>query len=167
VERSHATAGKPALAALTGFDDHAEQLPVSAGGRPKVLVVDDDAAITATFENILGGEGYDVTATTDAREALELARRQPFDIALLDLVMPRMDGLEVLRRLRELIPECRIVILSAYIEPDREAEAARLGAVAILSKPPDLNKLLRFLSDLTRADDPPPDTEALPPTWIR
>jgi CheY-like chemotaxis protein len=132
-----------------------------------VLVVDDDAAITATFENILGGEGYDVTTATDGRAALELARRQAFDLALLDLVMPRMDGLEVLRRLRELLPDCRIVILSAYIEPEREAEAARLGAVAILSKPPDLNKLLRFLSDLTRPDDPSPDSGSPPPTWIR
>jgi CheY-like chemotaxis protein len=135
--------------------------------RPRILVVDDDAAITATFENILGGEGYDVTATTDAREAVELARHQAFEVALLDLVMPQMDGLEVLRHLRQIIPACRIVILSAYIEPDREAEAGRLGAVAILSKPPDLSKLLRFLNDLTRPDDPPPDLGSTPPTWIR
>jgi CheY-like chemotaxis protein len=118
--------------------------------RPRILVVDDDAAITATFENILAGEGYRVATATDGDRAIDLAARQQFDVVLLDLVMPGIDGLDALRRLREVAPRARIVILSAYIEPDREAEAFRLGAEAVLSKPPDLNKLLRFLGDLTR-----------------
>jgi CheY-like chemotaxis protein len=120
-----------------------------SGGRPRILVVDHDAAITATFENILGGEGYAVATATDGEQAIELAARQPFDLVLLDLVMPGIDGLDVLRRLREVAPRTRIIILSAYIEPDREAEAFRLGAEAVLSKPPDLSKLLRFLGELT------------------
>jgi CheY-like chemotaxis protein len=110
--------------------------------------VDDDAAITATFENILGGEGYDVATATDGDRAIELAARERFDVVLLDLVMPGIDGLDALRRLRGAAPRARIIILSAYIEPDREAEAFRLGAEAVLSKPPDLNKLLRFLGEL-------------------
>jgi CheY-like chemotaxis protein len=110
--------------------------------------VDDDAAITATFENILGGEGYEVATATDGDQAIDLAARRPFDVVLLDLVMPGIDGLDALRRLRGVAPRARIVILSAYIEPDREAEAFRLGAEAVLSKPPDLNKLLRFLAEL-------------------
>jgi CheY-like chemotaxis protein len=118
-------------------------------GRPRILVVDDDAAITATFENILAGEGYRVATATDGDQAIDLAAREPFDVVLLDLVMPGIDGLDALRRLREVAPRARIVILSAYIEPDREAEAFRLGAEAVLSKPPDLHKLLRFLGDLT------------------
>jgi CheY-like chemotaxis protein len=117
--------------------------------RPRILVVDDDAAITATFENILAGEGYRVATATDGDQAIDLAAREPFDVVLLDLVMPGIDGLDALRRLREVAPRARIVILSAYIEPDREAEAFRLGAEAVLSKPPDLSKLLRFLGDLT------------------
>lgn len=122
--------------------------------RPRILVVDDDAAITATFENILGGEGYEVATATDGVQAIELARSRPFDVILLDLVMPTIDGLDALRRLREVAPPARVVILSAYIEPDREAEAFRLGAEAVLSKPPDLNKLLRFLGELTRPSAP-------------
>ena len=116
--------------------------------RTRILIVDDDAAITATFENILGGEGYDVATATDGDGAIDLAAREPFDVVLLDLVMPGIDGLDALRRLREVAPRARIIILSAYIEPDREAEAFRLGAEAVLSKPPDLNKLLRFLGEL-------------------
>jgi CheY-like chemotaxis protein len=116
--------------------------------RTRILIVDDDAAITATFENILSGEGYDVATATDGDQAIDLAAREPFDVVLLDLVMPGIDGLDALRRLRQVAPRARIIILSAYIEPHREAEAFRLGAEAVLSKPPDLNKLLRFLGEL-------------------
>jgi CheY-like chemotaxis protein len=126
-------------------------LTPAPAGRPRILIVDDDAAITATFENILGGEGYDVATATDGDDAIDLAARRPFDVVLLDLVMPGIDGLDALRRLRKVAPRARIIILSAYIEPDREAEAFRLGAEAVLSKPPDLNKLLRFLGELTQS----------------
>jgi CheY-like chemotaxis protein len=122
--------------------------PAAPAGRPRILIVDDDAAITATFENILGGEGYEVATATDGDQAIDLAARRPFDVVLLDLVMPGIDGLDALRRLRSAAPRARIIILSAYIEPDREAEAFRLGAETVLSKPPDLSKLLRFLGEL-------------------
>jgi CheY-like chemotaxis protein len=122
--------------------------------RPRILVVDDDAAISATFESILVGEGYEVRTATDGLAAIDLARREPFDVVLLDLVMPGIDGLVALRRIREVAPKVRIIILSAYIEPDREAEAFRLGAEAVLSKPPDLSKLLRYLGELARPDEP-------------
>jgi CheY-like chemotaxis protein len=111
--------------------------------------VDDDPAITMTFENILRCEGYEVATATDGPDAVRVARYRPFDLILLDLVMPRMDGLAALRDLREVAPQARVVILSAYIEPEREAEAFRLGAVAVLAKPPDLQKLLEFLHELT------------------
>lgn len=123
-------------------------------GRPRILVVDDDAAITATFESILVGEGYEVRTAADGVEAIGLARREPFDVVLLDLVMPGIDGLVALRQLREVAPQTRVIILSAYIEPDREAEAFRLGAEAVLSKPPDLTKLLRYLGELARPEGP-------------
>jgi CheY-like chemotaxis protein len=121
--------------------------------RPRIMVVDDDAAITATFTSILSGEGYDVASATEGVEAIALAGREAFDVILLDLVMPGLDGLEVLRRLRQVAPQARVIVLSAYIEPDREAEAFRLGAESVLSKPPDLTKLLRYLGELARPED--------------
>jgi CheY-like chemotaxis protein len=129
------------------------EAPINTG-RTRILVVDDDAAITATFESILGGEGYEVMTATGALEAIDLASREPFDVVLLDLVMPGMDGLVALARLRDVAPRARVIILSAYIEPDREADAFRLGAEAVLSKPPDLSKLLRFLGELARPEEP-------------
>lgn len=123
---------------------------MSEARRRRVLVVDDDAAITATFEKILRGEGYDVMTATDGEEAIELARQSPFDFVLLDLVMPRMDGLTALRYLNTVAPDARVVILSAYLGRNWEAEALRLGAAAVLPKPPDIPKLLKLCDELTR-----------------
>jgi CheY-like chemotaxis protein len=122
---------------------------MASGQRPRVLVVDDDLTIRATFADILGGEGYEVTAAPDGPEAVRLAARQRFDAILLDLFMPGMDGLTALPLLRDLAPDTGIVIVSAYIEPDRAAEAFRLGAAAVLTKPPNLDELLACFRDLT------------------
>ena len=122
---------------------------MASGQRPRVLVVDDDLAIRATFADILSGEGYDVTAAPDGAEAMRLAAGQPFDAVLLDLFMPGMDGLTVLPLLRALAPATSIVIVSAFVEPDRAAEAFRLGAAAVLAKPPNLDELLACFRGLT------------------
>ena len=113
-------------------------------------MVDDDAHITATFEKILQGEGYEVATATDGVEAIELARQSAFDFVLLDLVMPRMDGLTTLHYLNSVAPAARVVILSAHLGRNWEAEALRLGAAAVMAKPPDIPKLLRLCDDLTR-----------------
>jgi ATP-dependent Lon protease len=120
--------------------------------RPRILVVDDDRIIRATFENIFDGEGYEVIAAPDGTEAVRLAGSQRFDAILLDLFMPEMDGMTALRHLRKLAPDAAIVVLSSYVEPDREAEALRLGAAAVLIKPPDLEELLGFFHTVIRRD---------------
>jgi CheY-like chemotaxis protein len=121
---------------------------MASGQRPRVLVVDDDLTLRATFAEILRGEGYDVTAAPDGREAVRLATGQRFDAILLDLFMPEMDGLTALRHLRTLAPGTAIVVLSAFVEADRAAEAVRLGAAAVLVKPPDLYELLACVRGL-------------------
>jgi CheY-like chemotaxis protein len=129
-----------------------------SGERRRILVVDDDAGITATFEKILQGEGYEVATATDGVEAIELARQSPFDFVLLDLVMPRMDGLTTLHYLNTVAPQARVVILSAHLGRNWEAEALRLGAAAVMSKPPDIAKLLRLCDELSRQSRPSADT---------
>jgi DNA-binding response OmpR family regulator len=106
--------------------------------------------ITSTFETILRGEGYDVVTAPDGREALEHLRQVPFDLVLLDLLLPDMDGWSLLRHIRELRPSARVVILCGDVDADGTIEAFWLGAVEVLLKPPDVDKLLRFLDDLTR-----------------
>jgi CheY-like chemotaxis protein len=119
--------------------------------RPRLLVVDDDAEITNSFETILRGEGYDVATANDGVEALDLVRRgPPFDLILLDLLLPGLDGWTVLQHVQQLAPTTRVVILCADVDAEGEAEAFRLGAVDVLLKPPDIYKLMRFVGELTR-----------------
>jgi CheY-like chemotaxis protein len=123
----------------------------------RVLVVDDDPSIIESFGAILRSEGYEVASATNGRDAVELARREPVDLILLDLAMPGMDGLAALPHLREARPTAPVVILCADVEPDGEVEAFGSGAVAVLLKPPDVDKLLRMVEELTgRGEDSRP-----------
>jgi CheY-like chemotaxis protein len=115
----------------------------------RVLVVDDDATIAATFSAILRGDGYEVATAGTGAEAVRLARERAFDLIVLDLVMPGMDGLTALRRLRAVNPRAAVLILAADVEPDGEVAALGLGAAAVLLKPPDIPKLLRLADELT------------------
>jgi two-component system OmpR family response regulator len=128
----------------------------STPGR-RVLVVDDDATIASTFGAILRGEGYEVASAGNGAEAVQLARQNSFDLILLDLVMPGMDGLTALERLRAANPRAPVVILAADVDPDGEVAALRLGAAAVVLKPPDIHKLLSMADELTSRglDDKP------------
>lgn len=126
-----------------------EEFSMAWKERPRLLVVDDDPQITSTFEAILRSEGYGVVTASDGREALELVTQSPFDVVLLDLLLPDIDGWTVLRRIRDIRPTARVMILCADVDAEGTIEAFRLGAVEVLLKPPDVDKLLRFLDDLT------------------
>jgi two-component system, OmpR family, response regulator MprA len=115
----------------------------------RVLVVDDDATIAATFSAILRGEGYEVATAGTGAEAIQLVQERAFDLIVLDLVMPGMDGLTTLRRLRVLDPRAAVIILAADVEPKGEITALGLGAAAVLLKPPDVGKLLSLAAELT------------------
>src|SRR5262245_61820150 len=117
--------------------------------RPRLLVVDDDPEITSTFEAILRSEGYEVATARDGRDALERVTQFPFDVVLLDLLLPDTDGWAVLERVRAISPGSRVVILCADVDAEGTVEAFRLGAVDVLLKPPDIDKLLRFLDEIT------------------
>jgi two-component system, OmpR family, response regulator MprA len=123
--------------------------------RARLLVVDDEPDILSTFETILRSEGYDVVTACDGVEALDAVRGARFDVILLDLLLPRLDGWAVLGELRAIAPTTRVVILCADVDTEGEIEAFRLGAVNILLKPPDVDKLLRLVDDLTRPEDQP------------
>ena len=118
-------------------------------GNPSILIVDDEPDITRTFAQILRTEGYDVMTAPNGPTALAILRDHPVDVMLLDLAMPGMDGLAVLRAIRTLPMHTAVVVISAHIEPAGEAEAKRLGAAAVLSKPPNIGELLRLCSELS------------------
>ena len=114
-----------------------------AAGR--ILVVDDEASIRRTLREILEYENYDVTEAVDGEDALKTARENQFDLALLDVKMPKKDGLEVLQVLVKEQPELPVLMISGHGTIDTAMEASKLGAFDFIEKPPDLNRLLLTL----------------------
>lgn len=101
----------------------------------RVLLADDEPHLGAILEQFLTARGFAVTAVRDGRAALEALRAAPFDVALLDVVMPEMDGLEVLRRVREESTPPEILIITGNGTVETALAALRLGAYDVLSKP--------------------------------
>ena len=119
----------------------------------RILVVDDDATIRESIRIALTSGGFDVVAVEGGEHALELFPRMACDGAIVDLLMPGMDGLETIRALRALSPGLPIVIMSGALAhadvaaPDFLRMACRLHGVARLAKPFTLAELLRTVRD--------------------
>jgi len=116
----------------------------------RILLVDDDEKIRTLVADILGKEGYEVHATGDPRGAVRLAARTRPDLAILDIAMPEMDGLELAFRLRE-GPATRktpYLFLTAGRAADNMEAARDLGALAYLEKPFKKESLLDILREL-------------------
>jgi DNA-binding NtrC family response regulator len=126
---------------------------------PRVLAVDDEEVVCESIRRVLSGEGYDVETTTSPREGVEFLRRENFDLLLVDIKMPEMDGIEVLRRARDVSPETEVLIVTGYASIDTAVEAIKLGAFDYLEKPVSPPQLLvaaaralerKHLVDLTK-----------------
>jgi len=109
-----------------------------------VLVVDDEEAITYIFRRYLEAAGYCVSTAHDGVEALALFDRQPFDALVTDARMPRMNGNELIERLRPLHPDLPIAVVSAY---PMEIKAAGRG-LRVLSKPIEGATLVKAVEDM-------------------
>jgi two-component system response regulator HydG len=118
--------------------------------RPRLLVVDDDRAILTLIGSIALGEGFDVSTTVEGRDALQQLSVRPADLALVDLKMPGVTGLDVLRAIRDVNSGCRVVLMSGYATIDSAVEAVKLGATDYLTKPFDLQRLRDLLSTVRR-----------------
>lgn len=110
-----------------------------------VLVVDDDVDTCQNLSDILSDIGYDVAVAHNGNEALELIRKRPFDVALLDLKMPGMDGLTLYREIKRIRSGTLAVVISAFINPEQEAAAYGAGCLRVLAKPLDFGTLLPLL----------------------
>ncbi|HEY0079999.1 MAG TPA: response regulator [Pyrinomonadaceae bacterium] len=108
----------------------------------RILVVDDDPELQELVTVALSRAGYEVTGARDAREGLERLAREGVDVALLDIMMPGMDGLEMLSRLREQDKELRVIMMTAMSTPSAVISAMREHACDFLAKPFDMNELL-------------------------
>jgi DNA-binding NtrC family response regulator len=112
-----------------------------------ILVVDDEVEICDLLQNFLTQEGYQVFSATNGVEAISLGKQNEPDLALLDIKMPGMDGIEVFRKLRQLRKDMGVIILTGYGTLGTAKEAMRLGAYDYLTKPFDLGLVKNVIQE--------------------
>jgi DNA-binding response OmpR family regulator len=111
----------------------------------KILIVDDDVDIVKIVSAMLGGRGWQVRTALGGEEAVALVRAEPPDLILLDIMMPRMNGIDVLREIRQLAPAARIVMITAYGDVGSYLDAMELGACEYMNKPFESGELLAMI----------------------
>ncbi|MCP9455040.1 MAG: sigma-54 dependent transcriptional regulator [Nitrospira sp.] len=106
-----------------------------------ILVVDDEEAIRTSLRSILEDEGYQVTVASSGMEAVKIYGTDPPDLMLLDIWMPEMDGLETLRRVKELVPASQVMMMSGHGSIETAVKAIKLGAYDYIEKPLSLESV--------------------------
>ncbi|GMU81305.1 MAG: response regulator [Phycisphaerales bacterium] len=118
----------------------------------RALIIDDDASLCQKLSGWLAEECFEVTTSTDPSDGLRKATATAFDLALVDLIMPQVDGTDVIQNLCQASPRTRVVAMSAFTDSDQFVRARRAGARAVLPKPIQqpilLQEIDRQLSEL-------------------
>ncbi len=108
----------------------------------KLLIVDDEKSIRDALRDILEYEEYEVDEAKDGEEGLEMVLKTKYDVALCDIKMPKLDGLEMLLKAKEEGVMTQFIMISAFGNVENAVEATKRGAYDFITKPPDLNRLL-------------------------
>ncbi len=106
----------------------------------KILIIDDEHSIRETLEMFLREKGYEVVTSKDGEEGLRLIQRERPDIVILDIRLPGMDGLEVLRRIKEKEEGIHVIMITAYHDTETTKHAMNLGAYEYIHKPIDADE---------------------------
>jgi two-component system alkaline phosphatase synthesis response regulator PhoP len=129
----------------------------------RVLIVEDEAGLREGIRDLMMGDGHEVTAVADGLSAVELGTREAFDIVLLDLMLPKLDGIEVCRRLRAARPGLAILMLTSRGSENDKVTGLGEGADDYVTKPFAARELLARVRALGRRHLGTPDAE----TWSR
>jgi signal transduction histidine kinase len=113
----------------------------------RILVIDDEKAVRESSVALLTRRGYEAYSAGSGQEALELIQKESFDLLLLDVRMPGMDGIEVLRQATELVPDIQVVMLTGHGTMDTAIEALEYGAIGFLRKPVTIEDLQISIKD--------------------
>jgi DNA-binding response OmpR family regulator len=114
----------------------------------KVLIIDDERDIIEVLSHFIDGIGFRSVLALNGEEGIDVFKKENPDLVLLDIAMPGMDGLEVLRRLRHLNFDVPVIIITAYKDAEKVVEAFRLGAKDCIFKPFDFEYLTKVIKSL-------------------
>jgi len=119
----------------------------------RILIVDDDENIRKVLTTILEEEGYLVDSAETAKKAIEKTRKNFYNIALIDIRLPDMEGIELLTKMKETTPKMRKVIITGYPTLQNAIEAVNRGADAYIVKPFDMDKVLATIREQLRKQE--------------
>jgi DNA-binding NtrC family response regulator len=113
----------------------------------RALIVDDDRLMARTLAEILELQGWSVQQAHDGREAVATATREAFDVVLMDIKMPEMDGVDAFKAMKAARPGIKVILMTAYAREDRILEAERNGVVRVMAKPVSIPALLTLVAE--------------------
>ncbi|RUA03247.1 MAG: response regulator [Deltaproteobacteria bacterium] len=111
----------------------------------KILIVDDDEDLLEILAERMKMRGMSVVSAQTADAALALIEQEPFDVIIIDFMLPGIDGLQAIKIIRETRPDLRIILQTAYATPEKEKEALAMGAIGVVEKPMDLERLTNLI----------------------
>ncbi len=109
--------------------------------------MDDNKSLCRVLSYILNQKGYATTIASDGLEAIKLAEETSFDIILMDIRMPHMNGVEAFKEIKKLRPDAAVVMMTAYSVEELVQEALEEGALAIIYKPLDIEKVISLIEE--------------------
>ncbi len=112
-----------------------------------ILLVDDEDRFRLTLSKRLSERGQEVTAVSSGMEAIHQMKERDFDVVVLDVKMPGMDGLETLSELKKIRPDTEVILLTGHSSMDSSIEGIRLGAFHFILKPCDIDRLLELIHE--------------------
>jgi DNA-binding NtrC family response regulator len=113
----------------------------------KVLLVDDEEEFLEAMAERMRQRDMDVSTTASPADALRMVQEHPFDVIVLDLMMPEMDGLEVLKAVKEKQPDLQVILLTGHATVEKGIEAMKFGAMDFLEKPTELKVLVEKIKE--------------------
>src|SRR5918992_1012234 len=117
---------------------------------PSILIVDDEPGVRSSLSGVLKDEGFDVEAVASGEECLERAARGSYDVIMLDVWLPGMDGLATLQRMRERKVDAQVVIVSGHGNIESAVRAIKMGAYDFVEKPLSLEKTVLVVGNAVR-----------------
>jgi two-component system response regulator HydG len=113
----------------------------------KILIVDDEKVALKNLEHIMKKEGYGVVGTESGPNALKLLEEQPFDVVLTDLKMEKVDGMQILKKCRDLYPDAEVIMITGYVTLESAVQTIKHGAFYYVVKPFKLDEVRKVVKE--------------------